>query len=117
MGVAMLKIILFLSGGSLLLALLVTMQVRYATADFLSITKYYLMVLPVLLTANILIGLGINKGHAVFQNLPLLIAGQTFTYYFFIALFSVVILGDKLSIPKTALAFSMIIGAIYLLKS
>jgi hypothetical protein len=116
-GVKLLRIILLLSGGSILLALIVTLQVKFAAADFASIAKYYLAVLPLLYGANIFIGLGINKGHAIFQNLPLLIAGQTFIYYLAIAFFSVAILGNKLSLPKTALAFGMIITAIYLLKS
>jgi uncharacterized membrane protein len=113
----MLRIVLLLSGGSILLALLVTLQVKFTGADWGSIAKYYLAVLPVLFTANIFIGLGLNKGHAIFHNLPLLIAVQTFVYYLMIALFSVYILGNKLSVPRTAIAFSLIIFAIYLLKS
>lgn len=113
----MMRIILLVSGGSLLLALLVTLQVKYATADFLSIGKYYLMMLPVLLLANIFIGLGINKGHLVFHNLPLLVAGQTLAYYLFLTTFSALILGNKLSLPKTALAIGLIIAGIYLLKN
>ncbi|HHY06882.1 MAG TPA: hypothetical protein GX532_07920 [Clostridia bacterium] len=113
----MYRFIFLLSTGSILLAFLVTLQVKFAGVELLSIAKYYLLVLPVLFAANVCIGTGINKGHALYGNLPLLIAIQTAVYYLMITLFSLYLLGDKISVPKTALASVLIITAIYLLKS
>lgn len=113
----MASIIFLLSLGSAILAVIITMQVKVIEVNFLSIARYNLFVLPGLFLANLCIGFGLSKGHELYGNLPLWIAVQTFFYYVIITALSILVLGDKISLGKTILAFSMIIVAVYLLKS
>ena len=112
----MYRFIFLLSTGSILLAFLVTLQVKFAGVELLSIAKYYLLVLPVLFAANVCIGTGINKGHA-FIIICLFDCNSNGSLLFDDYPFSLYLLGDKISVPKTALASVLIITAIYLLKS
>jgi len=111
------SVIISLGAGSTLLAFLITYQVKVAGTDLLSIAKYNLVILPAIFIANVFLGMGINKGHAIFENLPLMIAIQTSIYYIMITVFSIYMLDNKISIAKTIVAFALIIVAIYLLKS
>jgi hypothetical protein len=112
----MVVVIGLLSVASTLLALVVTYQVKFAGTEVFSIIKYNLIVLPVIFAANIFIGLGINKGHVIIKNLPLLIAIQTLIYYVMITVLSIYILGNNISVPKTVVAFMLIIIGVYLLQ-
>lgn len=103
--------------GSFIIALTVSWQVKYIDPSFISVTKYNLLIAPILLVANISLGIGFIKGHSFYQNLPLMIAAQTFIYYLFILFFSVYLLGDKISLVKTIMAFTLISFSIWLLKS
>ena len=72
--------------------------------------------LPVILAANVFIGVGINKGHVLLKNLPFLVVIQTSVYYVMVTIFSIYILGNQLSVPKTVLAFLLILCGVYLLQ-
>ncbi len=106
-----------LASGSVLLALIITWQTKTIDPNLLSIAKYNLLVLPLLYIANTLLGLGINKAHGISGNLPLWVASQGMFYNLAILVFSIVILGDKVSIAKTLVAFLLISTGLYLLKS
>lgn len=112
----MFPVIVLLSAASTILALVVTYQVKLAGTEVLSIIKYNLLVLPAVFAANVFIGVGINKGHVIFKNLPLLVAIQTLVYYVMITIFSIYILGNHLSVPKTVVAFMLILTGVYLLQ-
>lgn len=103
--------------GSLLIALIMTLQVKYVDPIFIDVLKFNIYTFPVLFLANLSLGIGFIKGHQVFKNFPFLLAGQTFIYYLMILLFSVTILGDKISIIKAIIAYLFIITGIWILKS
>lgn len=110
-------VILFLTAGSTLLAFFVSWQVKVAGVDVWSVARYNLMILPLLFVANTFLGVGINRGHQMFEKLPLWVALQTAIYYLMITLFSIILLQNKISLGKTGIALALIIIAIYLLKS
>ncbi len=113
----MLFIIGLLAFGSLILALFITLQVKIITPDFLNVVKYNLYILPFILAANISLGMGFIRGHEITKNLPLILAVQTFLYYIMILIFSIFILGDKISYSKVFLGYLFIIMGIWLIKS
>lgn len=102
--------------GSVLLALLVSWQVKHVAADWLSIAKFYLYSLPILFLANTALALGYARAHAFWQNLTAAVAGQTLIYYLFLLLFSIVILGDKVSLARSLIGIGFIVAGIYILK-
>lgn len=108
---------LYLSSASVLLALVVTWQAKTIDPTLLSIAKYNLLVLPLLYLSNTFLGLGINKGHEITKNLSLMVASQGMIYNLAILVFSILILGNKVSVPKSILAFLLISTGLYLLKS
>jgi uncharacterized membrane protein len=99
------------------LALFVTLQVKFINPDFLSVFKYNIYILPFILLANISLGMGFLKGHEIIKNLPLILAVQTFIYYVMVMIFSVLILGDKLSYSRVFLGYLFMIFGIWLIKS
>ncbi|MFZ5943208.1 MAG: hypothetical protein ACOYVD_03805 [Bacillota bacterium] len=103
--------------GSFIIAATVSWQVKNINPDFISVAKYNLMIAPILFLANISLGIGFTKGHQLFNNLPLMIASQTFIYYMFILAFSIYLLGDDVSIIKVVIAFILIAFSIWLIKS
>jgi len=103
--------------GSAIIAVTVTWQVKHVNSDFLSIAQYNFRIIPFLFIANVSLGMAFIKGHLVVKNLPLLIASQTFIYYIFILLFTIILLGDKVSIPRALVAFILMTVSIWLLKS
>lgn len=107
----------YLTSASVLLALIVTWQTKTIDPNLISIAKYNLLVLPLLYLSNTFLGLGINKGHELTQNLPLMVASQGMVYNLAILLFSIIILGDKVSVVKTIIAFVFISTGLYILKS
>lgn len=106
-----------ISIGSLILALTVSWQVKNVNPDWLSVAQYNLKIIPLLFIANISLGMAFIKGNEVVKNLPMLVASQTFIYYIFILLFTIFLLGDKVSIPRALIAFGLMVVAIWLLKS
>ena len=113
----MAAVIFYLSSASALLALIVTWQAKTVEPTLISIAKFNLMVLPFIYLSNTFLGLGINKGHELTNNLPLMVATQGLFYNMVILLLSIVILGDKVSVVKALVAFALISSGIYLLKS
>ncbi|NLT94667.1 MAG: hypothetical protein GXW85_03895 [Clostridia bacterium] len=103
--------------GALILAGTVSWQVKYVNPEWLSVALYNLKILPLLFTANLSLGMAFIKGNDAVKNLPMLIASQTFIYYIFILLFTIYLLGDKVSVPKALLAFCLMAISIWLLKS
>jgi len=110
-------IIALLALGSLILAWTVSWQVKYINSDWLSIAQYNFRIIPFLFIANFSLGMAFIKGHRVVKNLPLLIASQSFIYYIFILLFTLYLLGDKVSTIRVVAAFSLMAFSVWLLKS
>lgn len=113
----MTAVFFYLTSASALLALIVTWQAKTVDPTFISIAKFNLLVLPFIYLANTFLGLGINKGHDLFGNLPLMVASQGLVYNLCILVFSILILGDKVSVGKALIAFALISTGIYILKS
>ena len=70
--------------------------------------RYNLAILPLVFLANVFLGIGFIKAHETLKNLPLLVAGQTFTYYSFVLAFSVFLLGERVSVVKTVAGMALI---------
>jgi len=113
----MTAVIFYLTSASALLAFIVTWQAKTVEPTLLSIAKFNLMMLPFIYLSNTFLGLGINKGHDVTGNLPLMVAGQGLVYNLCILAFSILILGDKVSVVKALIAFALICSGVYILKS
>ncbi len=109
-------LILFLF-GSLFLSFHLSLQVKLASPELMSIVKYNLVMFPVIMAANITLGLGFAKGHSLLKNLSSLVAAQAFVYYIFIVLFSAFLLKDDISYPKTILGFALIVLGIFNIRS
>ncbi|MFY9175213.1 MAG: hypothetical protein WAO24_07795 [Peptococcia bacterium] len=107
----------YLTSASILLAFVVTWQTKTIDPNLISIAKYNLKVLPLLYLANTFLGLGINTGHKITNNLPLMVASQGMIYNLAILVFSILILSNKASLPKSIIAFLLISTGLYLLKS
>jgi len=110
-------IVALLALGSAIIAFTVSWQVKYVSPDLISVLKFNLLIIPLLFIANTSLGLSFIKGHKFLMNLPLLIASQSFIYYLMIVFFSVYLLGDKLSVARAVMAFSLMAFSIWLLKS
>lgn len=113
----MLVIAGLLAFGSLLVALTMTLQVKYVDPVFIQVLKFNLLMIPVLVAGNVSLGMGFIKGQKILHNFPLLLSGQTFIYYIMILIFSVAMLGDKLSIPKVLIAYVFIVIGIGIMRS
>ncbi|OAT84769.1 hypothetical protein A6M21_17445 [Desulfotomaculum copahuensis] len=70
--------------------------------------KYNLIMLPLLFVANAALGIGFIRAHETIRNLPLVVAGQSFMYYAFLAAFSVLLVGDKVSVARAVMGFVLI---------
>lgn len=103
--------------GSFILAFTVSWQVKNVNPEWLSVAQYNLKIIPLLFIANVSLGMAFIKGNDVVKNLPMLIAFQTFIYYIFILLFTLYLLGDKVSVPRAIFAFCLMAVSIWLLKS
>mgnify|MGYP000961127246 CR=1 FL=1 len=106
----------YLVGGSAILALVITFQVKNVPPVVVEVLKYYLKVLPALFLANSLLGMGFLLAHKILKNLPLVAAMQSVAYYLFLLVFALLILGDKISIPRTLLGFALLGLGIFILK-
>ncbi len=113
----MLPVMILLATGSFVIALLLTWQVKYITPDLISIARYNLYILPFIFLGNTSLGMGFVRGHKLIDNLPLLIALQSFTYYIFIVALSILLLGDKITVYRGLLGFGLIALGVLVLKS
>jgi hypothetical protein len=94
--------------GSGLLSFLVVWQVKTVPPAVGAVARYNLLVLPLLYAANVLLGGGFVKAHALVKNLPLVAAGQSFVYNVLLLVFSVLILGDRLPVGRSLAGFLLI---------
>ncbi|SMB91156.1 hypothetical protein SAMN00017405_1427 [Desulfonispora thiosulfatigenes DSM 11270] len=103
--------------GSLLIALIMTLQVKFIDPVFIKVLKFNIYMIPLMVAANVSLGMGFIKGQQIFKNFPFLLSGQTFIYYIMILIFSVTILGDKLSILRVLIAYLFMVVGIWIIKS
>ncbi len=102
--------------GSLILALLISWQIKTVPADLLSIAKFYLYTSPILIISNSLLSYGFAQAHNAIKNLPAAIAGQTLIYFLCILGVSLWLLNDKISIIHSIIGILLIVSGIYVLK-
>jgi drug/metabolite transporter (DMT)-like permease len=107
---------ILISVGSLLIAFLMTWQVKYIQPQMLDVLKYNAYILLPMWVANSALGMGFIIGHSTFKNFTLVVAGQTFVYYCFLVIFSYFLLGERPDFVRLILGFSLIISGIYVLK-
>lgn len=107
-------LLLFFSAG--LFAFLMVWQVKTVPSDIFSVLKYNFTIIPLVFLANSALGLAFIKGHDIIENLPLINVVQTFIYYLLLMLFSVWLLGDRVSTGRGLVAFVLIGVAIWLLR-
>lgn len=103
--------------GSAVIALSVAWQIKHIEPSWLAVAKYQLYIAPALFLANIILSVGFGQGHNFVKNTPAVIATQTVIYYFFLTLFSVYIVGDKISLVKAVSGVALIIAGVIVLKS
>lgn len=96
----MIATILLVIFGSALLSLLIACQVKYVSPEIVAVVRYNLVILPLIFLANTALGASFTRAHETVKNLPLLAAGQSFVYYLFLLVFSVLLVGDKVSFPR-----------------
>lgn len=113
----MLLTLFFITLGSALLSFLIALQVKYVPPEVSAVARYNLLVLPLIYLANVFLGAGFTRAHGVVKNLPLLAAGQSLAYYLFLFLFTVLLLGDNISLLRVLAGFALMAAGVYLLKS
>ncbi|NLI12619.1 hypothetical protein [Pelotomaculum propionicicum] len=109
-------ILVLLVFGSAVLAFMIAWQVRYVQPEFLSVTRFNLYMLPLILAANIALATAFIRANSLLKNLPLLAAAQSFFYYMFVVGFSILIVGEKISLGRAALGFGMMAAGVWVLK-
>lgn len=102
--------------GSGLLTLLLSWQVKHVSPDFGSVIRYNLLILPLLFAANVALGVAFIRANGVVKNLPLLVAAQSFIYYLFLLAFSVLLIGEKISIGRAVVGFGLMAVGVWVLK-
>ncbi len=102
--------------GSGLLPLLLSWQVKHVSPDFGSVTRYNLLILPFIFAANVALGVAFIRANEVVKNLPLLVAAQSFIYYLFILAFSILLIGEKISIGRAVVGFGLMAVGVWVLK-
>jgi hypothetical protein len=102
--------------GSAVLAFIISWQVRYVQPELGQIVRYNFMMLPLILAANIALATAFIRGNAVLKNLPLLAAAQSFIYYMFIVAFSIILVGEKVSLGRAVAGFGLIAAGVLVLK-
>ena len=105
----------FLIAGSAVLSFVVAWQVKTVPPAIIPVIKYNLAVLPLLFFGNAALGVGFIRAHETFKNLPLVVAGQSFMYYAFLTAFSVLLVGDKVSVSRALAGFALIAAGIAVL--
>ncbi|MGB9805069.1 hypothetical protein [Desulfofundulus sp.] len=98
----------FLVVGSVVLSFLVAWQVKTVHPGVIPVVKYNLTVLPLYFLANVALSIGFIRAHEAIRNLPLVVAGQSFMYYVFLLIFSVLLVGDRVSVARALTGFALI---------
>ena len=102
--------------GSLILAFVISWQVKYIPAEIYAVIRFNILMLPLLLAANVALGTAFIKANGIINNMPLVAAMQTFIYYIFLVLFAIFFLGDMISLSRALAGFGLIAAGIFLLK-
>ena len=102
--------------GSLILAFVISWQVKYMSAEIYAVIRFNILMLPLLLAANVALGTAFIKANGIINNMPLVAAMQTFIYYIFLVLFAIFFLGDMISLSRALAGFGLIAAGIFLLK-
>lgn len=99
------------------MALIVSWQVKHVPTDLMSIAKFYLYISPLVLIANIALAAGFARAHETIHNLTAVVACQTLIYYLCLIAFSLLILGDKVSLTRAIFGIALMVAGIYVLKT
>ncbi len=102
--------------GSMVLSFMLSWQVKHVPAEFYPVVRYNVLMLPLILAANIALATAFIRANEVVKNLPLVAAAQSFTYYFFIVVFTIFLVGEKLSVGRAVVGFSLMAAGIWILK-
>lgn len=102
--------------GSAALAFMIAWQVRYVQPEFISVARYNLLMLPLIFAANIALATAFIRANGVIKNLPLMAAAQSFIYYLFILAFTILIVGEKVSIGRAVIGFGLMAAGVWVLK-
>lgn len=109
-------IVFLLIFGSAMISLVVSWQVKYIPPEFGALARYNLLIAPLIFSANLALGTAFVRAHVIMKNLPFLVALQTFIYYLFLLAFSVLLVGEKVSIARALLGFTLMVLGIWVLK-
>lgn len=102
--------------GSAVLSFMIAWQVRHVQPEFISVARYNLFMLPLIFAANIALATAFIRANGVVKNLPMLAAAQSFIYYLFILAFSILIIGEKISIGRAVVGFGLMAAGVWVLK-
>jgi hypothetical protein len=102
------SVLVFLVTGSAVLSFTLSWRVKYVPLAVGPVLRYNLAILPLVFLGNVFLEISFVKAHGALKNLPLLAAGQTFTYYSFLLAFSVFLLGERVSVVKTVAGMALI---------
>ncbi|HHW41363.1 MAG TPA: hypothetical protein GXX19_09505 [Syntrophomonadaceae bacterium] len=102
--------------GSAILSFVVAWQIKHVPPAAGPVIWYYLKALPLLFAANAFLGLGFVRAHQVLKNLPLLAAAQSFAYYLFLLICSIVIIGDRVPVARALAGFALLAAGVFVLK-
>lgn len=102
--------------GSALLAVVITVQIRSVAPNVGPLLLYYVKVLPVIFLANASLGYAFVRAHQTVKNLPLLVSFQSVAYYICLLVLSIIVLGDKVSVPRVLAGFALMGAGIFMLK-
>ncbi len=102
--------------GSAALSFMIAWQVRYVQPEFISVARYNLLMLPLIFAANIALATAFIRANGILKNLPMLAATQSFIYYSFIVAFSILLVGEKVSIGRAVVGFGLMAAGVWVLK-
>jgi hypothetical protein len=102
--------------GSAVLSFMLAWQVKHVPAEYFPVVRYNVLMLPLILAANVALATAFIRANEVVKNLPLVAAVQSFMYYFFMVVFTIFIVGEKLSVGRAVVGFSLMAAGIWILK-
>jgi hypothetical protein len=102
--------------GSLVLSFMLSWQVKHVPAEIYPVIRYNVLMLPLILAANVALATAFIRANEVVKNLPLVAAVQSFIYYFFIVVFTIFLVGEKIPISRAVVGFSLMAAGIWILK-
>ncbi len=60
---------------------------------------------------------GFIKAHGLVRNLPVMAVVQTVAYYLFLLVFTVYIVGDKVSLIRSVVGIGLMVAGIWVIRS